>query len=146
MRRVVARCIYCREVSTTRFPKEHVIPRACGRELDVVLTRDSIEALLRVRHGVKAKNEARQIGRSRLSCKVVSLGEYRGARVTSARDSSKPELRGNPVPQVAFRKFGEDEWHWFLGNELDQVEGWERFRADAETLIVGPPGDDVSRL
>lgn len=70
----------------------------------------------------------------------------RGARVTSARDSSKPELRGNPVPQVAFRKFGEDEWHWFLGNELDQVEGWERFRADAETLIVGPPGDDVSRL
>jgi HNH endonuclease len=159
-------CIYCGEVSTTRFPKDHVIPRAfghfqnnltldclCGpcnayfgRELEVVLTRDSIEALLRVRHGVKVENDTRQIGRSRLSCKVVSLEEFRGARITSERDPSKAMLRGKPVAQVAFRKFGEDEWHWFLESELDEIQRWERFRVDAHTLIMGPPGEDLSRL
>jgi HNH endonuclease len=161
-----ATCIYCGKVSTTRFPREHVIPTAfgqfqnnltldcvCGscnayfgRELEVVLTRDSIEALLRVRHGVKAKNEAREIGRSRLSCKVVSLGEHSGARIVPERNSSEPIPRGKPVAQVAFRKFGEEEWHRFLEAELDDVQRWERFRVDAEATIMGPPDEDLTRL
>jgi hypothetical protein len=159
-------CIYCGETSSVGFPKDHVIPRAFGRfrnnltldcvcgqcnayfgrELEVFLTRDSIEALLRVRHGLKVKSDERQIGRSRLSCTVVSSEDCRGARILSERDSSGTLLRGKPVPQVGFRKFGETERYWFLEADLDRVEAWERFRTDADTLIVGSPGEDLSRL
>ena len=34
----------------------------------------------------------------------------------------------------------------FLEAELEKSECWQRFRVDAETLIVGPPGEDLSRL
>lgn len=159
-------CIYCGEISALSFPKDHVIPKAFGRfrnnltvdcvcrqcnayfgkELEVFLTRDSIEGLLRVRHGLRTKSDERQIGKSRLSCTVVSSEECRGARILSERDSSGTLLRGKPVPQVGFRKFGETDRHWFLEADLDRVESWERFRIDADTLIVGPPGENLTRL
>lgn len=159
-------CIYCGEVGVEGFPKDHVIPRAFGRfknnftldcvcgpcnayfgrELEVVLTRDSIEGLLRVRHRVKTKSKERQIGRSRLSCTVISDEDCRGAKVLSERDLSAAMLRGKPVAQVGFRKFGEAERHWFLEADLDDTESWKRFRTDAETLVIGPPGEDLSRL
>lgn len=62
-------CVYCRNTAIEPFPKEHVMPRAFGRfrdrltlscvcgdcngsfnrELEVLLTRDSVEALLEIR-------------------------------------------------------------------------------------------------
>ncbi len=161
-----AECIYCGAVGTHRFPKDHVVPRAFGRfknnltldcvcgpcnsyfgrELELFLTQDSIEALLRVRYGVKTKGGSKQIGRSRLTFRVISAGDWYGARITAERGSSGTSLRGKPMPQVAFRKFGEAQWHWFLEAELENSECWQRFRVDADTLIVGPPGEDVSRL
>ncbi len=50
------------------------------------------------------------------------------------------------MPQVAFRKFGESDWKWFLEAELDQTKDWERYRRDAETKIVGKPDAVVQRL
>jgi hypothetical protein len=159
-------CIYCGVVGTHKFPKDHVVPSAFGRfknnltldcvcgpcnsyfgrELELFLTQDSIEALLRVRYGVKTKSGSKQIGRSRLTFRVISAGDCYGARITAERESSGTSLRGKPMPQVAFRKFDEAQWHWFLEAELEKSECWQRFLVDAETLIVGPPGEDLSRL
>jgi hypothetical protein len=50
------------------------------------------------------------------------------------------------VPQVAFRKFGETDWHWFEEAQLNKTELWERFRIDADALIVGPPDEEIARL
>src|SRR5579871_5991273 len=100
-------CIYCGEIATRRFPKDHVVPRAfghfkdnltldcvCGpcnayfgRNLELFLAQDSIEGFLRVRCGLVAKSGRKQIGRSRLKCSVTSSGECYGARITTERDA-----------------------------------------------------------
>ncbi|MFZ0821055.1 MAG: hypothetical protein WAM91_13365 [Candidatus Acidiferrales bacterium] len=62
------------------------------------------------------------------------------------RDPTGSALTAEPLPQVAFRKFGETEWKWFLEKELDQTKDWERYRTDADTKIVGKPDIAVQRL
>ena len=94
-------CIYCRDNSPGAFPREHVVPRAFGRfhenltldcvcgacndffnsELELFLTRDSIEAMLRVRYGLRAKSGRRTLGKIRLVVKVISPGDWYGARL-----------------------------------------------------------------
>jgi len=77
---------------------------------------------------------------------VISPGDWYGARIIAERDPTGTSLNGRPLPQVAFRKMGESEWHWFLEAELDRTESWQRFRIDADTLIVGPPDQELGRL
>lgn len=159
-------CIYCRKNGTAPFPKEHVVPRAFGRfrdnltldcvcdgcnsffdrELELFLTPDSVEALLRVRYGLKTKSGRRKLGKSRLVVRVISPGDWYGARIVGERDEAGSAITGEPLPQVAFRKFGETEWKWFLEEELDQTKEWERYRTEAETKIVGKPDAIVQRL
>ncbi len=159
-------CIYCRKTTAAAFPKEHVVPKAfgcfrhnltldcvCGscngffdRELELLLTRDSVEALLRVRYGLKTKSGRRKLGKSRLVVRVTSPGDWYGARVAVERDETGTVCTAEPIPQVAFRKFGEVEWKWFLEEELTQTQQWERYRTDAETKIVGKPDAVVQRL
>lgn len=159
-------CIYCRNTSATSFPKEHVVPKAFGRfrdnltldcvcgpcnsffdrALELFLTRDSVEAILRVRYGLRTKSGRRKLGKSRLVVKVISPGDWYGARIAVERDGTGTAFTGEPLPQVAFRKFGEAEWKWFLEEELHQANDWERYRTDAETKIVGKPDAVVQRL
>src|SRR5579859_6371288 len=76
-------CVYCRASSDAQFPKEHVVPEAFGRfydnltlasvcgacntffnrNLELFLARDSVEALLRGRYGLKAKSGKRNLTR-----------------------------------------------------------------------------------
>jgi hypothetical protein len=159
-------CIYCRITSDVSFPKEHVVPRAFGRfhgnltlpcvcgpcnkffngELELFLTRDSVEALLRVRYGLKTKSTKRRLGQNRLTIRVISPGDWYGARIHAERDDAGNEIKAQPLPQVGFRKFGETERRWFSEEQLDQTREWERFRTDADTHIVGKPESVVQRL
>jgi hypothetical protein len=159
-------CVYCRTAAVEPFPKEHVMPRAfggfrdnltlncvCGdcnssfnRELEVFLTRDSVEALLRIRYGLKTKSDPRPVGASRLIIRVISPGDWYGARILAKRAAESSEIIGEPLPQVGFRKFGETERKWFLEHELDNAPGWQRYRTDAETHIVGKPEAAVQKL
>jgi len=159
-------CIYCRAQSAGAFPKEHVVPKAFGRfrenltldcvcgacndffnkELELFLARDSMEAMLRVRYGLKTKSGRRKLGKSRLVVKVISPGDWYGARLSLERDEAGTEAKAEPLPQVAFRKFGEPDWKWFLEEELDQTRDWERYRTEAETKIVGKPDAVIQRL
>lgn len=159
-------CIYCRRSDGRKFPKEHVVPKAFGRfhdnltldcvcgtyneffnkELELFLTRDSVEAMLRVRYGLKTKSGRRKLGANRLVVKVISPGDWYGARLSIERDGAGNGTKAEPLPQVAFRKFGESDWKWFLEQELDETKDWERYRTDAETKIVGKPDAVVQRL
>ncbi len=158
-------CIYCRRESTARFPREHVIPKAFGRfknnltlrcvcgqcntdfgkALELFLTRDSVEALLRIRYGLKTKSRLK-VGRGALVVRVTVPGDWCGARLSVWRDETDGSMKSEPLPQVAFRKNGETEWEWFLENELEKVERWQRFRIDAETKIFGQPDAVVERI
>jgi hypothetical protein len=159
-------CIYCRAYTVGTFPKEHVVPKAFGRfrenltldcvckacndffnrELELFLTRDSIEAMLRVRYGLKTKSGRCKLGKRRLVVRVISPGDWYGARLALERDETGSEAKAEPLPQVAFRKFGESDWKWFLEQELDQTKDWERYRTEAETKIVGKPDTVVQNL
>jgi hypothetical protein len=160
-------CVYCRNAAVEPFPKEHVMPRTfgsfrdnltlncvCGdynssfnRESEVFLTRDSVEALLlRIRHGLKTKSYPRPVGASRLIIRVISPGDWYGARILAKRAAESREIIGEPLPQVGFHKFGETERKWFLGHELDNAPAWQRYRTDAETHIVGKPEAVVQKL
>src|SRR5260370_7908313 len=140
-------CIYCRS-SGELFPKEHVVPKAFGRfrdnltldcvcgacntffnrELELFLTRDSVEAILRVRYGVSTSSGRRKLGKSRLVVRVISPGDWYGARIAVERDATGTALIGEPLPQVAFRRFGEAEWKWLLEEELEtsHFSVWQR--------------------
>ncbi len=162
----MASCIYCRASSDAEFPKEHVVPEAFGRfydnltlacvcgacntffnrNLELFLARDSVEALLRVRYGLRAKSGKRNLGRARLTIRVISPGDWCGARVVAERNEPGNEIKVWPLPQVGFRKLGESEREWFLESELEHTHRWERYRVDAETHIVGRPAATVRRL
>jgi hypothetical protein len=160
-------CIYCRQCGNLPFPKEHVVPQAFGRfldnltldcvcggcnsffnhELEIFLTRDSVEALLRIRHGLKTKTpRRRKLGESRLVIRVISPGDWYGARLLVERGTDDTPLRGEPLPQVGFRKLDETKRQWFLENELDDLHAWERYRTSTETHIVGKPESAALRL
>ena len=158
-------CIYCRQSRSRPFPREHVVPKAFGHfrdnltlgcvcgdcnsffaeELELFLTRDSVEALLRVRYGLKTAGGRSKLGESRLIVKVTSPGDWYGARISVERNVAGKPLFANPLPQVAFRKHGETEWKWFLEKELDDSGTWERYRTHTDTKIVGKDGS-IERL
>ena len=158
-------CIYCRQIGSRRFPREHVVPKAFGHfrdnltlrcvcgdcnsffaeELELFLTRDSVEALLRVRCGLKTAGGRHKLCESRLIVKVITPGDWHGARITVERNAEGTALRAEPLPQVAFRKHGETDWKWFLEEDLDQPKNWERYRTSTDTKMVGTR-DGVPRL
>jgi hypothetical protein len=158
-------CIYCRKAGGKQFPSEHVIPQAFGRfknnltlscvcedcnkffgkELEVFLARDSAEALLRIRYGLKTKSGRRRLRRTRLKVRVIEQGDWYGALLEVERDPSSQLLKATPIAQVAFQKNGEKEWTWYLEEELDSSKT-DRYRKDAKTKIVGPNDDAVQRL
>jgi len=136
-----------------RFHENLTLDCVCGtcneffnKELELFLTRDSLEAMLRVRYGLKTKSGRRKLGTNRLVVKVISPGDWYGARLSIERDEAGADTKAEPLPQVAFRKFGESDWKWFLEEELDETKGWERYRKDAETKIMGKPDAVVQRL
>ena len=160
------RCIYCRAKAAAPFPSDHVIPQAFGRfknnltlscvcgacneffgkELEMFLARDSAEALLRIRYGVKTKSGRRKLGKSRLKIRVTEQGDWHGALVEVERDEKSQRLMATPLAQVAFQKDGEHEWKWYQEEELDKSPDIGRFKKDARTKIVGPNDLAVQRL
>jgi hypothetical protein len=99
-----------------------------------------------VRYGLRTKSGSRRLGKSRLLIKVISPGDWYGARVVVERDASGTTCTAEPLPQVAFLKNGESDWKWFLEEELISGGPWERYRTDTQTKIVGKPDAVVQRL
>src|SRR5258708_5084672 len=116
-------CVYCRATGVP-FNRDHVIPEAFGRfnnnlvvtcvcakcnqffgdELELVLGRNSREAILRLHHGVKAPTGAHHLKYDNAKLTVGEPGPWRGAEIILAADPTGTKLDTKPIAQVAFRK------------------------------------------
>ncbi len=165
--RAALTCIYCRATGVP-FTRDHVIPEAfgtfesnlvlgcvCGscnayfgEELELVLGRDSGEALLRLRYGIKPVAEARDLHHGRFTLKVHVPGPWLGAQVILVPDPSGTGLETELVPQVALRKKGENEWTWYTHKELNSLttSDVEPYKKDVEIRIIGPSQQALDAL
>ena len=159
-------CIYCGATGVP-FTRDHVIPEAfgtfknnfvitcvCGRcnqyfgdELEIVLGRNSREAILRIHHGVKAPTATSRLKYDRATLTVGEPGPWRGAQIVLVADPARTKLDTRPLPQVAFRNKGESEWVWFSESQFADPSIVDVYR-NPESLIqvVGPSQNDVERL
>jgi HNH endonuclease len=159
-------CIYCRATGVT-FNRDHVIPEAFGKfennfvltcvcescnkffgdELEIVLGRNSREAILRLHHGVKAPGGAAQLKYDNAELTVDEPGPWRGARIILTADPSGIRLDTRPLPQVAFKNEGETDWKWVPERELDEPSVADRYRDPRSQLqVVGSTQEDLERL
>lgn len=130
------RCIYClKDKTKNSFKKtEHVLPQAFGKfknnltikkivcdecnkyfgdNLELHLSRDTIEGIKRFNYNIKKQHEFKSTGKqSRLSIKV-NEGPFKGAY--AYRDYSELEERIiiKPIPQVGFKKINCMNYEYF---------------------------------
>ncbi|HEV2350691.1 MAG TPA: hypothetical protein VG028_12685 [Terriglobia bacterium] len=67
-------------------------------------------------------------------------GPWMGARVYVCPDATTGRLRTELIPQLAFRRKGEENWVWFTVTELraTSTESLAKYRTETETRIIGP--------
>lgn len=137
-------CIYCLRVDPPcGFNTEHVVPQALGRfqnnltlneevctecnqffgdTLDRFLTRDSAEALLRFRYGLKDPAEVDAMFRERVGVTLPSDGsKWGGVHLAFAPPppgSSEPYL--DLVPQVGFELKDKTGWLYYTLTDLSE--------------------------
>lgn len=161
-------CIYCHATSTNRFPREHVIPEAFGKfennltlgcvcgecnnyfgkTLELFLARDSGEALLRLRYGLKAISEVTDLKNIRLTLTVDVPGPWHGARILLRADPTGEKLDSELLPQVAFCKKQDNNWIWLTEDQLGDPSFVSPYRANKgiNIKIVGPSDEALERL
>ncbi len=159
-------CIYCK-AQDRPFDREHIIPKAFGtfeqnlvlhdcvcagcnsyfsRELELHLGRDSAEALLRLRYGLKPVSEARQLLNERVRLRIREQGPWFGARFIRVPDTTGTKLEPERVPQVGFRKKLDGEWVWLSEGELQNPDAVEPYRKNCEIRIAGPSAEALGQL
>jgi hypothetical protein len=164
-------CIYCLSQSNT-FDREHVIPQSFGtfepesfilydtvcklcnnyfgRTLELSLSRDSTEALLRLTHGLKAPAGARQFPYERIALRVGEPGPWLGATVVLEADQTGSGIEPIPLPQVAFKWKGASEWTFLQEPELDESDKVAAYAGSSpgalEIRIMGSSESDSRRL
>ena len=137
------KCIYCLREDNA-FDREHVLSQAYGtfaptsfvlydavcqgcnnyfgRTLELVLSRDSMEALLRFRYGTKPASAANDLPYRKLELKVGQPGPWLGATVVLEPDATGKAVEPVPVPQVAFQwKGSEDESTFWRENSMQML-------------------------
>lgn len=159
-------CVYCNS-SGVRFNRDHVIPEAFGKfdnnfvlkcvcescnnffgsELELVLGRNSREAILRLHHGVKAPAGTAQLKYENAELTVDESGPWRGARIILAPDPSGRKLDTRPLPQVGFRHEGKTDWKWVSEEDLNDRSVADPFRnSRSQIQVIGPSPEDIERL
>lgn len=162
----MAKCIYCLREDNV-FDRDHVLPEAYGtfapvsfvlydtvckpcngefgRSIELSLARDSMEALLRFRYGTKGASEARHLPYHRLELKVGQPGPWFGATVVLETDATGNAVEPVPLPQVAFRWKGSDEWNYVLTRRLDAstvAQYVNPVQGSLEIRVMGPSATD----
>ncbi len=132
------KCIYCLEYrEVCAFKKEHVLPRAFGsyrnnltltdcvcidcnqyfgNNLELFLSRDSIEALRRLEYGLKPLKDIDELHLDRLSFSVAQEGDWKGVRLRPKVEEG--ELVVEPFAQVGLAKRGGRDWIYLTEQEL----------------------------
>jgi len=161
---VVEPCIYC---SSTRpaTKREHVMSRALGTfeqnwtldcvcdecnqyfadNLELPLGRDSREALFRIDLGIKPAAGVAQMLNRRVKTSLRDPGQFDGIRVLMSTSEDGAEVVPMPIPQVGFRRQGED-WRFFTEKEL-MPENLQEFKDPSTVEIrIHGVGPDCDRL
>ena len=130
-------CIYC-GFSGTKFPREHVIPKAFGhfkkaltlgcvcdecnryfgKHLELRFATESAESIVRYRYGLRDVESAERTRTVRARANMP--GPIHGAKVRLRPDgSAKSGIENVYVAQVSIQNTGETEPRWYTLQELD---------------------------
>jgi hypothetical protein len=167
---MIPTCIYCRR-SGQEFDREHVIPEAFGtfeptsfilydtvckdcnnhfgRTIDLALSRDSTEALLRFRYGTKPADEAGDLPYKKLELKIGQPGPWFGATAVLEPDKTGKAVEPVPVPQAAFRWNGLQDWNYLVERELEPsvlAQYVNPIPGTLEIRVMGPSPEDHERV
>lgn len=112
--------------------------------LELALGRDSREALFRIELGLKGAAGAAELLNRRLTTTLQDPGQFHGIRVILAPSADGSDVVPVPVPQVGFRRQGE-EWVFLLERELTPERLQELAGGPVEIRIHGV-GPDCYRL
>lgn len=164
-------CIYCKAQGVP-FDRDHVMPEALGtfennwtldcvctgcngffgRTVELTLSRDSTEALLRLRYGVKPASEADDLLYRRLTVTLGQPGFWYGAQFVFVPNADGTNIEPEPLPQVAFRRTGsmDAEWTWITESQLADPKVVEPYKnaqpGELEIRILGPSASDRNRI
>ncbi|HUJ33383.1 MAG TPA: HNH endonuclease [Candidatus Acidoferrum sp.] len=162
-------CVYCKSHDRL-FDREHVMPEAFGtfepdspvldcvckecngyfgRSLELALSRDSLEAVLRLRYGVKPASEAKDLRYRKLEVKIGQPGPWLGATAILEADGSGTCVEPVPIPQAGFKWRGGSEFSWIVEREVsaERLAPYKNPpRGTLEIRIVGPSPEDRQRL
>jgi hypothetical protein len=119
-----------------------------GQALELALGRDSLEALLRLRYGVKPASQAGDLKGTRFTVRVGVPGPWAGAQIVLVADESGSKLDTKPVPQVAFVKQEGSERTWCTEEQLDKLTtaDLEHYDKGVQVNIIGPDPAALQRL
>ena len=112
--------------------------------LEPALGRDSREALFRIDLGLKPASGASEFLNRRVKTSLQDPGQFDGVRVLMTPSDDGTEIVPAPVPQVGFRREGED-WRFLTEKELTAANVQEFRELPAEIRIHGI-GPDCERL
>jgi hypothetical protein len=166
----LSKCIYCLREGV-EFTREHVILVAfgtfqpisfvlhnavctecngdLGRSIDLVLSRDSMEALLRLKYGVKPATEAGDLPYRKVRMKIGQPGSWYGAIVEFQPDATGKAIEPAPVPQAAFCWKGSPEWDFVEEEKFDPASLGlyvGAIRGALEIRAIGPTTGDHERI
>jgi len=160
-------CIYCHEEKEAAFfNREHVVPQSMGRyednlvldcvckdcndffsaSLDGILGRDSIEALLRFKYGLKSLGKLGDLKGKRLVLKVPpDGGPWAGAQIELiGRDG---EIIARPMTQIGFLNKTTGSFEFILYEQLQKLGFVEREELDCNNFkMLGSSDEELEKL
>jgi hypothetical protein len=156
-------CIYCGSTRPST-KREHVMSRALGTfeqnwtldcvcdecnkyfadNLELPLGRDSREALFRIDLGLKSAAGAAELLNRRVKIRLQDPGQFGGVRMLMMASDDGAEMIPVPVPQVGFRREGED-WRFLTEKELTS-ENVREFKESSFEIRIHGIGPDCDRL
>lgn len=168
-----ATCIYCRS-TTHPFNREHAINEAFGKfkmdsannfvlkdmvcqpcnqffgdTIDLVLGRDSSEAILRYKFGLKSPARAHELKYERVALNFRVQGPFEGAYFEFGSDAGGMNLVPTFPAQIGLRWKVSGKAKWLLESQISREALAEYRSAQAgalEMLILGPSEADRKRV
>jgi hypothetical protein len=107
-----------------------------------------MEALLRLKYGVKPATEAREFVSKRVVLSVNASGPWFGAKFSLKPDATGKDIEPELLSQVCFQKELEQTGTWFTEDQLDDPSIVAPYIDDKRVTIrvVGPTCDSMLRV
>jgi len=129
------------------FDRDHVIPRSFGtfknnltlietvcrscnqdfgKELELFLSRNTLEGMLRYKYGVKAPEDFNFLNESRVILKLKENGAWKGSIMQLKYSNEQKEIVVEPVNQVGFQKRDTREWDFFEVKDIKSEDDLQK--------------------